>query len=360
MPTKHTRRDILRAGDENPWRHGHSIQIVATFAALLHDLGKATRGFQDKLRNGRQSGDPYRHEWLSLRLFQRMVAGCETDEAWLARLGEWESYRAAHLRWHTEIVVDTKQADGGTCDFSALPPLARWVAWLIVSHHRLPLLKGIDYNACRERRALRENPERALDPADPTAAPRWRKMLARWAHKACHHPPLMALAAQEKTITDPLLLHLSRLCLMSGDHNYSARRRAAATESDPWPEGLVANTLANGVYNQTLKEHLCGVARTSACFARILFTLPTELPGLGRHRKFRARTPDPCFQWQNRAYDLAAGIREQTEKQGFFGVTLASTGTGKTLGNAKILYALADPERGARFTIVLGLRTLTL
>ncbi len=235
-----------------------------------------------------------------------MVAGCETDEAWLARLGEWESYRAAHLRWHTEIVVDTKQADGGTCDFSALPPLARW------------------------------------------------------AHKACHHPPLMALAAQEKTITDPLLLHLSRLCLMSGDHNYSARRRAAATESDPWPEGLVANTLANGVYNQTLEEHLCGVARTSACFARILFTLPTELPGLGRHRKFRARTPDPCFQWQNRAYDLAAGIREQTEKQGFFGVTLASTGTGKTLGNAKILYALADPERGARFTIVLGLRTLTL
>ena len=39
---------------------------------------------------------------------------------------------------------------------------------------------------------------------------------------------------------------------------------------------------------------------------------------------------------------------------------MASTGTGKTLANGRIMYALAPPESGARFTIALGLRTLTL
>ena len=39
---------------------------------------------------------------------------------------------------------------------------------------------------------------------------------------------------------------------------------------------------------------------------------------------------------------------------------MASTGCGKTLANGRILYALADPQRGARFSIALGLRTLTL
>lgn len=39
---------------------------------------------------------------------------------------------------------------------------------------------------------------------------------------------------------------------------------------------------------------------------------------------------------------------------------MASTGCGKTLGNAKIMYALADEALGCRFSIALGLRTLTL
>ncbi len=39
---------------------------------------------------------------------------------------------------------------------------------------------------------------------------------------------------------------------------------------------------------------------------------------------------------------------------------MASTGCGKTLANGRICYALADPDRGTRFTIALGLRTLTL
>jgi CRISPR-associated endonuclease/helicase Cas3 len=39
---------------------------------------------------------------------------------------------------------------------------------------------------------------------------------------------------------------------------------------------------------------------------------------------------------------------------------MASTGCGKTFANARIMYALADEQEGCRFSIALGLRTLTL
>ncbi|PIE39765.1 MAG: hypothetical protein CSA51_04340 [Gammaproteobacteria bacterium] len=39
---------------------------------------------------------------------------------------------------------------------------------------------------------------------------------------------------------------------------------------------------------------------------------------------------------------------------------MASTGCGKTIGNARIMYGLGHSKKGARFTIALGLRVLTL
>lgn len=39
---------------------------------------------------------------------------------------------------------------------------------------------------------------------------------------------------------------------------------------------------------------------------------------------------------------------------------MASTGCGKTFANARIMYALADEQEGCRFTVAMGLRTLTL
>jgi CRISPR-associated endonuclease/helicase Cas3 len=50
----------------------------------------------------------------------------------------------------------------------------------------------------------------------------------------------------------------------------------------------------------------------------------------------------------------------QSDKQGFFGINVASTGMGKTFANAKIMYGLSDERKGCRFNVALGLRTLTL
>ena len=53
-------------------------------------------------------------------------------------------------------------------------------------------------------------------------------------------------------------------------------------------------------------------------------------------------------------------MRERAQRQGAFIVNMASTGCGKTLGNARIMNALADPGVGMRCAFAIGLRTLTL
>ena len=53
-------------------------------------------------------------------------------------------------------------------------------------------------------------------------------------------------------------------------------------------------------------------------------------------------------------------MRIQSARQGAFIVNMGSTGCGKTLANARIMYSLADPDKGMRCAFAMGLRTLTL
>ena len=87
VPTDTTRRDILRSQDENDWHSAEMMRLLASIAALFHDFGKASAAFQAKLKSAKPLADAYRHEWVSLRLFEAFVAG-ENDESWLARLAQ--------------------------------------------------------------------------------------------------------------------------------------------------------------------------------------------------------------------------------------------------------------------------------
>ncbi|MGR6982023.1 type I-F CRISPR-associated helicase Cas3f [Testudinibacter sp. P27/CKL/0425] len=396
VPVNHTRRNLLHSEWENHCIA--SIQIIATLAALLHDLGKSTVGFQGKLRQSAVKGDPYRHEWISLKIFEWLLQGCSNDQMWLTRLADIKAYLANP----TISLQDFLQQQRDAAKVDTFPPLAQWIAWLIVTHHRTAPFDKVHYNSGQikqrkqDKQYLREallrvyQHMKAVDfwVKNPTAqealpkskqeeywqfdtlilaSPAWQKAVKRWARKALQHQPLLQLselAAQSgKPIEDTLLLQFSRLCLMMADYHYSSldrddkRRVSGAKEFAT----LWANTdKTTKEVKQTLDEHLLGVAGAAAQFARVLPIVAAELPRLIQQDSLIKNTAIPRFTWQNKAFQLAKSVQELSQENGFFGVNMASTGCGKTIGNARIMYALADKTQGARFTVALGLRVLTL
>lgn len=379
VPTNRTQCSVLNHQHENDWQSITAIQLVTTLAALLHDLGKASVGFQNKLRHSALSkqADPFRHEWISLHLFSLMIQDCQTDEAVLQRLAQFDDYQQQHPTWYKNLVAADK------IDLMTLPLLAKWIAWLIVSHHRMPFLtvsvtgncqklqrtelfiaglsvdqfyqtlKAVD-NWVKNARSLHPNPEQfwQLNESVTRSQP-WLKKLTRYANKALNYPPLMQINEM-----DPFLLRISRLILMVADHNFSSLPACHLAAKDT--QQLIANTNYLSEPKQCLDQHLIGVANYSANFARLLPRLATALPAITQHKAFTKRTTVSRFQWQNHAFDLAKQYQALSDQGGFFGVNMASTGCGKTLANGRILYALSNLEQGARFTVALGLRVLTL
>lgn len=401
VPVNRTAANLLKSEWENQWVHGASLQIAATLAALLHDIGKATVGFQAKLSPGQTPkwGDPLRHEWISLHLFVLLIGDCESDRDWLQRCVDLPRYFKT-LDDMTDLMVWVEKAPC-RIDISKLPPLAQIVAWLIVTHHRLPFFETQYWNS-KERRRKRKDPEHLQDDVVQTLrsvrpvngwvlnqkawdqnvdsdayrrlqgaifqSSSWQKALSRWCRKALHHTPLLQAASELRS--DPWFMHLARMCLILGDHTFSSLSKA---ESDREVQGepaanqpLWANTAKDEhgrkVPKQALDQHLLGVTKKTARIARALPRLRDHLPALDAHQhsKFKQRTNAAAFNWQNKAYDLGVKHRDQANEQGFFGVNMASTGFGKTLGNGRIMYALADQDRGVRFTVAQGLRVLTV
>lgn len=365
VPTNTTRRDVLRKDDENDWHSAEAIKLLAQMAALFHDIGKANAAFQAKLRGKGPLADAFRHEWVSLRLFEAFVGAGASDADWLQRLIEGDEHWLARLR------ADHPQAQPSPFVKQHLPPLAQMIGWLIVCHHRLPSGKlpaaGLkllpapvraDWCGARidasdeEKSACWQFPPGHL----PFASTAWRKRVAACAQAMLERPGLLQNAP--KWLGDPYVMHLSRLVLMLADHHYSSLPSDARLGDANFPAH--ANTDKSGVLKQRLDEHLLGVAQGARRIVGLLPRLERSLPRIARHKGFKRRATDERFRWQDKAFDLACGLRETSMRQGFFGINLASTGCGKTLANGRILYALADPQRGARFSIALGLRTLTL
>lgn len=400
-PTNTTARDVLRRDDENDWHNADAIRLLAALAALFHDLGKASKAFQSKLKCATPVADAYRHEWVSLRIFLAFV-GADEDVGWLRRLAQLPMTQGED--WLSGLVCDGKDMKT-PAPLRALPPLAQTIGWLILTHHRLPtnpvfraglkksqlieIEQHIAADWCGSRpkaegsgtRSRPANPG-ALDPAEdwpdsprnaatqkeiddcwtfpkprdlPMTSRHWRERVARVARDLLTRPTLPGA----DWFDNPHALHLARLALMLADHYYSSQPADPRFGDGKCP--LYANTdRATGNLKQRLDEHLIGVEVNVRRLVRSLPRLERELARIARHKGFRQPASQARFRWQNRAFDLAVSLQPQAARQGFFGVNMASTGCGKTLANGRILYGLAHPQQGARFCIALGLRTLTL
>lgn len=397
VPTNTTRNDVLRSKDENDWHTAQDIRLLATLAALLHDLGKAGVAFQERLRGERGERNRYRHEWVSLRLFLAFV-GDDDDEGWLARMASDTGADAADWIGTGRYLRDGVDTGIERQPFRLLTtraPLAAAIGWLVVTHHRLPChpaerndgsgQAGIGVRAVGFQQAWLETPLAAVahdwneidqrsTPAEatpywqlagelPAVDPAWRTQARRVAQA------LLDLRRHRGSgwLGNPYVMHLSRLCLMLADHHYSSlgigQDGKPVTERQRFvqrDQTVFANTLRPGVMNQSLLEHLLGVGHTASLIAHALPNFEQHLPRLANHRGLRKRSADARFAWQDKAFDAASGLRESAREHGAFIVNMASTGCGKTLANARILYALADPQLGVRISYALGLRTLTL
>ena len=387
VPTNTTQRNVLQQERENDWHTAEDIRLLAQLAALLHDLGKASVAFQERLRGQRSERNLYRHEWVSLRLFQAFV-GHDDDEGWLTRLADPDA--ADESAW---TAMGRYERDGldarDPYPFRTLPPLAAAVAWLVVTHHRLPVVPVLnddgaqgwlgrrprhfnpvwlgdplslvahDWNELRHSAADTRVLQPYWDPAGPlpTMAATWRAQAARLARK------LLVLRPHRtgQWLGNPYAMHLARLCLMLADHHYSALPASSPRRvKGDGQTTLYANTDASKCLKQPLDEHLLGVARDAGLIAHALPGFERELPALANHKGLRKRSGHPRFAWQDKAADAAAMLRQAAQERGAFIVNMASTGCGKTLANARMLYALADQKRGLRAAYALGLRTLTL
>lgn len=379
VPVNSTKRNLLNMDIENDWKYLPLIKSLVALAALLHDWGKASQLFQEKLNPNKKhsfKGDPIRHEWISCLLLKALVqsvtkkASDNTDAAWLGALvnGDVDEAKIKAIAM-TNIINPLK----------GLPPMAKLVAWLIVSHHRLPFNKDVcmRFEAARDiddvlRKITQqwgyqnrydegeyqqrvqqcfEFPHGLLSCSKP-----WLAQVKKWSVRLlrCEQQGLQALGDGSYR----LILGHARLCLMLGDHYYSSQDRNVKWKSDL---ALYANTnFKTKKLKQKLDEHLVGVAACGLKNTHLLPAFECDPPAAQDISTLKKLSPK-AYRWQDEAVkEIRTWKKNEQEKYGFFAVNMASTGCGKTFANAKIMRALSKDGVSLRFILALGLRTLTL
>ncbi len=378
VPVNTTKKNHRHLEWERGWLTTEVIAIASGIAGLFHDVGKANDLFQNKLnpKIKAKNFELYRHEWVSLRLFQAFVDR-NSDEEWIIKLANVDAKVEEEILHR--LVVDKTQSTSFNNPFDTLPEFARLVAWLIVSHHRLPAyprerevepsLSNID-NWMSEGFDNLWNSENHLKPdwtkeqiksnwsfssGTPFRSETWQQKAVQISKRAVRCVGLVRINWFDK----PFVMHISRLTLMLSDHCYSAGGTTVQWQDSNYQ--AYANTDKNRHLKQKLDEHNVAVGHYAYLFSRSLPRFRDELPCISDNRVLRKGLGrEKEFQWQGKAYQTAVSIQNTAQTQGFFGINMASTGKGKTIANARIMYGLSDDKEGCRISIALGLRTLTL
>ena len=374
VPVNYTQQQTLTEFNEEDWKFLPMIESLTVFAALLHDFGKATELFQNKLKGKNESqSDPLRHEWISL-LFLVAIVNNKPDEEWLDYIISDEIHRK----------ISQLKINDISHPLDNLPPTASMVAWLILSHHKLPIIKeGYQTDSIKLSQLFSnissswgyENNKEKLEFSKwfkcaelPSKSIEWQTEIKSTAINLKSQLHQIEEIFQS-TALRPVLSY-ARMCLMLGDHYYSSlTKKDALKEQGEWHSSvkLFANTGKGNELKQQLDEHLVRVAKQARTNIKKLPQIEATFNNSIRvkaNKKLSKKSPK-AYKWQDEA---VSNIKKwkRSEKDldkhqfGFFAVNMASTGKGKTFANAKIMQALSNNEESLRYILALGLRTLTL
>lgn len=388
VPVNSTQKNILRYYQENNWYFLPLIQALSAVAALLHDLGKASLFFQDKLKKQKRINDPFRHELISALIVQGMYRYyLSQGKELLSALATGECPRFEEIiPFCRNKELELKLQYRPFKDNSSV--IICSILWLILTHHRLPtplnefgeeasyntfsegaptitnlfsyITTGLTYRQYKNDENLfkRELEQCFLFFSDISQFSEiWRKELKKWSGR------LKGISEQILTCSNNgslrMVLKYARLSLMLGDHFYSSLNSDVSWNT---ASPVYANTAPeqHGILKQKLDEHLNGVKTYALKVSHYLPFIEKNMPSTEIVRELKRKSAGR-FAWQDKAYDAIKIFKiSHPDFEGAFILNLAGTGCGKTTANAKIAAILGTELGRIRFTLALGLRTLTL
>lgn len=382
------------------------LSEITVLAGLFHDLGKSAHSFQRKIHPDYADiprPDPVRHELVSAWMIEKLLkhnnlrSGFD-DGAWLSLLTTKEAVQKQFSNTFADgqllnerqrsrakqgaalklIGFKEKDVETRPCYFSLLA--------LVVTHHQLlksthqaeSFSDGFAHEApCINQLINRGLIEQTLEQEeflmDETRLAEGREAVwfdEQWCAQVAECVQrILPMSEEVQTSTFPhqvwvqATMSTARSALILSDHCYSALKT-------PYSGGktsstLFANTLSDEItqthnYADTLPYHLKRVGEEAGlvydAFSRLQndYGLPLIEPKnypKPLHKKARKGSR---FYWQD---DASNKLKAANITGGFFGITQAKTGAGKTRALAKSMMAVNDH---LRFNYALGLRSLTL
>jgi len=328
-------------------------------SGLVHDIGKASRHFDAKLR-GRSvpGGDDVRHEWLSMKLLQAMR---RNGRDWM---GAWSQLRAEL----SSVTLGNRRI--GSHSPLGVTDALEAIDWLVVSHHGL-------LQAQQGAGAAMGNPmcpSAALrhvrrEPSDEQVSPIGAICPSIWEDYFRLQHMIESDAARENGNGGYwyALTLIARVALVAADHHVSRRIEAKPDNG----ACVYANTYRRNderLLNQPLDWHLREVGTAAAAdfleIARWIDsgTTSATMPGLQKATVDRATRESGLgsrYGWQDHASEVLRSAREAYPEAPCLVLNMAGTGSGKTRMNLRSACVLSRDTQ-PRVSIALNLRNLTL
>lgn len=333
----------VRTGKKPPRKLSAYAKLVtacADLAGFFHDVGKATKHFQDKLSSPLLEKDPLRHELISTAVLDELLKGSSFSEAW-KRLGSSYNY---------EPLVRQLYGFKDRNAMSEIDSVEKVLQLLVLTHHKIKNTKVADAKLEAVDTYKQKDSAKKAELKHPFS-PEFNRTLVK---KLATLRKIQQREAHRSKDSWLKVFHDARTALILADHEVSARIFKENTKAK-----LYANTRLdadNGcsTLNQPLEYHLAQVSQMAAQYAKNI--AEHTIPGLPSSyvENTLTQTSSAKFKWQDEAVAFLKAEPRSTPALVF---NLAGTGAGKTFMNVKALLALNPRDA---ISVALNLRTLTL